>query len=152
VARAAGYTYKLCPGKGGKEPVGCGIGLLLVVVDPELVLGTDKLVRREFPYRNRAGNGKCSGADRRKEMPLDLREETGPEGDKAPALFPGQGIKGKKGGVFTRYGRIVFTGRCWRTILLLLVDDETLPGPAGGILARADFMSSPLFFLIQLIG
>jgi hypothetical protein len=78
VARTPGNTDKLGPGKGGKEPVGCGIGLLLVVVDPELVLGTDKLVRREFPNGNRTGNRKRSGADRGKEMPLDLREEAGP--------------------------------------------------------------------------
>jgi len=104
VARTPGNTDKLRPGKGGKEPVGCGIGFLLVVVNPEFVFGTDKLVRREFPDGYRAGNRKRSGADRGKEMPLDLREEAGSEGDKAPALLPGQGIKGQKGGVFTRYG------------------------------------------------
>ena len=100
MARAAGNPDELCPGKSGKEPVGCGIGLLLVVVDPEFVFCPDKLVGRELPDRYRAGKRERSGADRRKEMALEPGDKPGTEGDKSPALFAGQGVQCEKGGVF----------------------------------------------------
>jgi len=104
VARAAGNPDKLGPGKGRKEPVGCGIGLLPVIVDPELVFGPDQLVGREFPDGDRAGTRDRRSTDRGKEMPLDTGDEPGPEGDKSPALLSGQSVECEKGRVFAGFG------------------------------------------------